>query len=305
MYHGLKAWSSFFSNWINYRFRDSISTENRIQWFRFYLYDNYSIDSFLSWIDNKWKIFAQKSLENIRLIAENNYCFYSDLYDERLISDQKDFAQYVLANKGKYFPDFHYLYLTNDYYISKTLPWLCDGVNGRAILDCGAFIWDTAVPLAHMFPNSVIYAFEPELHNYKKLIDVVSYNNLEDKIIPVELWVGDQNITTTISDWWAGAKIWEWTNHIEITTIDSYVSKSELDVWLIKRDIEWFEYESVIWAEQVIKKCKPVLIISLYHRGKDFFEIKKLLESWNVWYKFTVRKRNCFHPFADTVLICY
>jgi FkbM family methyltransferase len=276
-----------------------------VRLFDLYLYNNSSIVDFLSWIDNEWKIITQKSLENIKLIAQNNYCLYSDLYDQRLIDDQKEFAQYVLANKGKYFSNFDYLYLTNDYYINKTLPGLCDSVNGRAILDCGAFMWDTAIPFAHMFHNSIIHAFEPESHNYQKLINVIKYNKLEKQIVPVELWVGDQNIITTISDWWAGAKIWEWTNQIKIVTIDSYSKENNLDVGLIKWDIEWFEYESVVGAEQTIKKYKPVLIISLYHRWKDFFEIKKLLESWDVWYKFTVRKWNCFHPFADTVLICY
>lgn len=291
-------------NGLNYWYRDVMS-EWRVRLFDLYIYDKHSIQKFLTWIDEKWKIIAQKSLDNIIMVSQNNYCHYSELYDQRLIDDQKEFAQYVLDKKGKYFPHFDYLYLTNDYYIAKTLPWLCDNVNGKSILDCGAFIGDTAVPFIHMFPDSTIYAFEPESHNYQKLCDVIRYNNLENKIIPVELWVGDQNITTTISDWWAGAKVWEWTSEIKIVTIDSYVIENNINVWLIKWDIEWFEYESLLGAEETIKKDKPVLIISLYHRGKDFFEIKPLLESWNLGYKFTVRKWNCFHPFADTVLICY
>jgi hypothetical protein len=35
-------------------------------------------------------------------------------------------------------------------------------------------------------------------------------------------------------------------------------------------------------AEKTIKKDKPILLISVYHTGKDFFEIKPLLESWNL-----------------------
>ncbi|HMY80348.1 MAG TPA: FkbM family methyltransferase [Candidatus Absconditabacterales bacterium] len=303
IHYGLTTWKSFLSQGLNYRQRDTMSQE-RVNSFHSYLYDNVSIPTFLSNLDNEGKNIALKSIENIKFISQNNYCLYDNLYDDRLIKDQKKFAKYVLKNKGKYFPNFDYLYLTNDYYMD-TLQELCNGVNGKAILDCGAFIGDTAIPLAHMFIKSQIHAFEPESHNYSKLIDIINYNQKQNQIIPVKLGVGDQYIKTTISNGGAGAKIGEEGEEIEITTIDQYVGEKQLEVGLIKRDIEGFEYESVVGAEQTIKKDKPVLIISLYHRGKDFFEIKKLIEGRNLGYKFTVRKRNCFHPFADTVLICY
>lgn len=303
IHYWLPARKQFFGQRFNYRYRDNMSAW-RVSLFNHYLYDNHSIDDFLKWLDEEGKRIAERSLHNIKLIAQNNYVKYSDLYDKDLIQDQKRFAKYVLANKGKYFLNFDYLYLTNDYYM-RSLNGLCEHVNGNAILDCGSFIGDTAVPLAHTFSNSQIHAFEPEAHNYSLLLDTIEYNTMQKQIIPVKLWVGDKNISTTISDGWAGAKVGEWVQCIEIVTIDSYVSEQKLSVGMIKWDIEWFEYESIIWAEQTIKKDKPVLIISLYHRGKDFFEIKPLLESWNLGYKFTVRKWNCFHPFADTVLICY
>ena len=303
VHYWLSTRKHFLSQGFDYWQRDSMS-EWWVRLFDNYLYDGKSITQFLHWLDEKGKKVAQRSLRNITLIAQNNYLKYSELYDHELIEDQKHFSQYVLKNKGKYFPNFDYLYLTNDYYM-KTLDGLTDHVDGKAILDCGAYIGDTAVPFAHKFPQSTVYAFEPEAHNYSLLLDTIEYNKMQKKIIPIKAWVGDQNITTTISDGWAGAKVGEGSQSIEIVTIDSYASEEKLTVGMIKWDIEWFEYESIIGAEKSIKKDKPVLIISLYHRGKDFFEIKELLESWDLGYKFTLRKRNCFHPFADTVLICH
>lgn len=303
VHYWFSAYLKFIKQWLDYRYRDDM-TYGRTSTFTPYLYDGKSINLFLENLDEEWKKIAQKSLENINLIAHNNYCKYSDLYDNRIIADQKKFAKYVLENKGKYFLDFDYLYLTNDYYMG-TLKELCNSVNENSILDCGAFIGDTAIPFANMFPKSSVYAFEPESHNYSKLLDVIQYNNKQDQIFPVKLWVGDQNITTTISNWGAWAKIWEEWESIEIVAIDTFVKEKNIKVGLIKRDIEGFEYESVVGAEETIKKDRPVLIISLYHRGKDFFEIKEMIKLRNLWYKFTVRKWNCFHPFADTVLICY
>jgi hypothetical protein len=46
-------------------------------------------------------------------------------------------------------------------------------------------------------------------------------------------------------------------------------------------------------------------LISVYHTGKDFFEIKPLLESWNLWYIYAFFRWNCFHPFADILLVAY
>lgn len=302
-YYGTSAWKSFFVYGLNYWKRDEM-TRWRAESFIPYIFNQKYRDDFLEDLDEVWRTIAIKSIDNIKKIVCNNYCLYDDLYDDRLVIDQKNFAQYVLSNKWKYFPNFDYLYLTNDYYL-HTLDGLCNDVNWKDILDCGAFMWDTAVPLSYMFSQSKIYWFEPEFHNYQKFQNIITYNQLQDHIIAVKQWVWDKYTMTTISDGWAGAKIWEKWEEVEIIPIDQFVSEKELQVGLIKRDIEWFEYESVVWSEQTIKKYKPVLIISLYHRGKDFFEIKKMIEWRDLWYKFTVRKWNCFHPFADTVLICY
>ncbi len=302
-HYWLISLKNFLPQCLNYRYRDSMS-EARVISFHKYICDEKVIDQFLCSLDDEWKRIAEKSIINIKTIAYNNFIPYQSLYDDRLVADQKKFATYVLSNHGKYFKNFDYLYLTNDYYLS-TLDSVFTDLWWKAILDCWAFIGDTAIPFANKYINSTIHAFEPENSNYQKLIENIEYNHLQTQILPVKLWVGDQNITTTISDGWAGAKIGEWDQTIEITTIDSYAEKQNLNVWMIKRDIEWFEYESILGAQKTIQKDRPVLIISLYHRGKDFFEIIEMLKSWGLWYKFTVRKWNCFHPFADTVLIAY
>jgi hypothetical protein len=59
----------------------------------------------------------------------------------------------------------------------------------------------------------------------------------------------------------------------------------------------------LLWAEKIIKKYKPILLISIYHNWRDFYKIKPLIESWNLGYKFKIKHLST-HIFFETVLIC-
>jgi len=72
-------------------------------------------------------------------------------------------------------------------------------------------------------------------------------------------------------------------------SIDEFVEERALNVGLIKLDVEGAEYEVVLGVKETIMKQKPILVISLYHTFKDFFEIKPLIESWGLGYKFEIR----------------
>jgi hypothetical protein len=137
----------------------------------------------------------------------------------------------------------------------------------------------------------------------------IKINNLENIIIPVEEWLWDKiekqkidmSYNTSSIIWW---KKWK---EINMNTIDNFVEQNNIwTIWLIKRDIEWYELESIKWAEKTIKKDKPILLISIYHTGKDFFLIKPLLESRNLWYNFKIRKlSNETNYWMETMLLCY
>lgn len=73
---------------------------------------------------------------------------------------------------------------------------------------------------------------------------------------------------------------------------------------MIKWDVEGAEYSSIVGAEKTIRAHRPVLLISIYHNGRDFFEIKPLLESWGLGYRFAIDRWHWSHPFADTILVC-
>lgn len=63
-----------------------------------------------------------------------------------------------------------------------------------------------------------------------------------------------------------------------------------LEVGFIKVDIEGFEQEFLKGAKQTITEQKPAMLISIYHQASDFFEIKPMIESWNLGYSFKIIK---------------
>jgi hypothetical protein len=61
-------------------------------------------------------------------------------------------------------------------------------------------------------------------------------------------------------------------------------------VSVIKLDIEGMELATIQGAKKTIVRDKPILLISIYHTPEDFFEIRPLIESWNLGYYFMVRE---------------
>ena len=74
---------------------------------------------------------------------------------------------------------------------------------------------------------------------------------------------------------------------------------------MIKLDVEGAELETIEGALETIRACRPVLLISVYHTPQDFFEIKPLLESLGLGYRFLVRKLDYHGYIAEFMLMAY
>jgi len=70
-------------------------------------------------------------------------------------------------------------------------------------------------------------------------------------------------------------------------------------------DIEGFEYNAILGAKKTIISLKPILIISLYHKGLDFFEIPPLIKKWVPEYKFRFLNLNHYSRDCERVLLAY
>lgn len=183
-------------------------------------------------------------------------------------------------------------------------------IKGKDFIDGGALSGDSALVMAKYQPGK-IYSFEPVSENFALLQKVLKAKNLT-QVVPVKRGLGDkqkqavccqkEGSSTTLPDFLtpgAGAET------IEIITTDAFAKEHNLNIGLIKLDIEGCELAAIRGAVNSIKKSRPVLLISVYHLPEDFFEIKPLIEKEIGGYVFKMEKLIPLSPAAEILLIAY
>ena len=185
-------------------------------------------------------------------------------------------------------------------------------IKNKSIIDAGAFIGDTAIILSD-YTDKNVYSFEPFLQNYNLMLKTIELNK-KNNIIPVNMALGDENKEIGM-DASVGAgsglsienakesNINNIKNKVKMMTLDSYVKENNIEVGLIKTDLEGFEQPFLKGAIETIKEQKPVLIISIYHNYSDFFEIKPMIENLNLGYKFRIIKNRLNKVISETKLL--
>lgn len=174
-------------------------------------------------------------------------------------------------------------------YYRLGLPRLPEEVTGRLagtiFIDGGAYNGDTAIALLPYQPEN-IWCLEPDDQNFKLLQETITRNKLESLITPFKAGIGERNYQTSFDNSGImGSKIDEEGNSlIDVQTIDTLAAGKEGKIGLIKLDIEGFELEAIRGAAETIRTHKPLLIISAYHNGKDFFQIPPLLREYSADY---------------------
>ena len=70
-------------------------------------------------------------------------------------------------------------------------------------------------------------------------------------------------------------------------SVDSVLSGERADI--IKMDVEGAEEEAINGACSTIRKYRPKLMISLYHRNRDIFYIPLMIKKLNPDYRLCIR----------------
>jgi len=92
---------------------------------------------------------------------------------------------------------------------------------------------------------------------------------------------------------------------LEMISVDEFVKENELEVGLIKLDVEGSELDVIKGAKKTIKMHRPVLIVSLYHKGQDFFEIPRIVKELVPEYRLRFINLNREHPTFERILLSY
>jgi FkbM family methyltransferase len=175
---------------------------------------------------------------------------------------------------------------------------------GTDFIDAGAYIGDTALILNQYKPHQ-IHAFEPCTANLELLKQTLQLNGVSN-VQPVPKALSNTESTLHMFSWDNASFLSDEGNQqVQTTTIDVYSARNSLKVGLVKMDIEGAESSAIAGAEQTIREQKPTMVISLYHTGRDFFEIPELLRRWVPSYRFRFLNLHRLAPILERVLLAY
>ena len=161
------------------------------------------------------------------------------------------------------------------------------GLN-EVYVDLGAYNGDTIKELMEFTHGKYasIYALEPDRKNFKKLAkfvdsmnSVYAYNAAAwclDTELPFAAKAGRQSAISASSE-----------NMVDARAVDSILSGKPATI--IKMDVEGFEREAIWGAALTISHYSPKLMVSLYHRNEDIFELPLLIKKLNPNYKLYIR----------------
>jgi FkbM family methyltransferase len=235
-----------------------------------------------------------------------------------LLQLKEHFQPMVMQLSESLFTYNRYLLPTNRwescvFYFNSSLNFIknIDYLRNRDIIDAGAYLGDSALLFSPLTEKN-IYSFEPSSRHLDWMAATLKLNNIKNVIV-VPLALGSEVSTGELTYSYQGSSLGNPFNPwllkskeheaVNITTLDSYVAEHSLEVGLIKTDLEGFEQPFLRGAVNTIKTQKPILLISIYHSMDDFFNIKPLIESWDLGYEFKIVKPVDGAIILETMLI--
>ena len=163
----------------------------------------------------------------------------------------------------------------------------------QSYFDLGAYNGDTIRKYLDACPNlKRIYAFEPDNRNFKKLSGYCeSEERASINAFNYASWSANELLTFSSSgnrnsSHNATASFQTKTIEIEGKRPDS-ITKS---VDFIKYDVEGAEYNAILGSEDIISASCPDLLVSMYHKSEDLFELPTLISSMQPKYKLYLRR---------------
>ncbi len=164
--------------------------------------------------------------------------------------------------------------------------------SGDVFIDAGAYNGDTAEEFITFCPDfGGIYAIEPAPVNFRKLRENPKLQN-KPNIKLLNFAVSSKSTTASFSEK-GGRSPFICDNGkitVEVKALDEMLCEAP-DI--VKLDVEGFEEEALLGAFDTIKRYKPKLMVSAYHKTEDFIDIPLLIHKLNPDYKLYLRH----HPY--------
>jgi FkbM family methyltransferase len=174
-----------------------------------------------------------------------NFLYRTELYDDFRIECRSSFSEYELISRGFFFRS------------SKS---------AQVILDIGAYsgIYSITASLANR--NAHVYAFEPNPEIFSLAQNNIKLNHLSKNVTLMPLALGNElgreKLFFNVSGWeTATASLSSCGNkfvEVEVSTIDLNFGNIQVD--LIKIDVEGFEAKVLSGGRKMLIKCHPIIL---------------------------------------------
>lgn len=155
-------------------------------------------------------------------------------------------------------------------------------------VDLGAYNGDTIREVLEYTKGryASIYAMEPDWKNYKKLAKFVD-GMLQVNAYHAAAWCIDTELPFASKAGRQSAISANSRYTVEALSVDTILEGKSATI--IKMDVEGYEREAIWGASQTIGHFAPRLMIALYHRNEDIFELPLLVKALNPDYKLYIR----------------
>lgn len=269
-------------------------------------------------IESKDTVF--QILHRLRLLSENKPISFTAWEKEEVKEYLENFypSKYMVSENWYYYDGYNLPidhFELSVFWHKMGLDFLSysDKICNKDVIDAGAYIGDSALIISE-YTNGNIYGFEAFKDNFELMQKTIEMNSLSklqpinmglsDKIEAKELYISDSSSCNCFD----ANDIYTFNESnkviVNCTTIDQFVKDNNLNIGLIKSDIEGGEQQLLEGAIDTIKTQKPTLLISIYHSLEDFFNIKKWIEDLDLGYEFKIYRPVMQHHFiSETVLI--
>lgn len=158
------------------------------------------------------------------------------------------------------------------------------------LFDAGAYDGDSIKDFLNAVDRQYqkIIACEPDKGNMKKLQEFIKTENLKNiKTVCKGLADGEKLLKYNSTGTMMSVIAEEGKEEIHVDSIDNILE--DAPVTIIKMDIEGYEKKALLGAKQTIRKYKPMLFISAYHKKDDLFSIQRMIKSFSEEYRFFFR----------------
>lgn len=222
----------------------------------------------------------KKSIDVINSVLKSNMSRNFYRYSSKVYNNSENIAIQIDNEIIEYHPN-HYFE-----------PGIIMHAANDVFVDVGAYLGETSLNFIEKSNNDFkkIHVFEALRFTYNRMIKNLTEHHVDfSKVKCHPVGLASENKKVFFSNNFTCSKIdKEGTDEVELVQLDTYLSPEEKDeITFIKMDIEGAEMDALRGMQEIIKKNKPKLAISIYHLKDDLwnipFYIKELNPSYNLY----------------------